>query len=168
MYTPSARPTARKVIPVLMNRLTRVYNAASSDWGLAEFCNLENGRFLDRDFRHTSRAQRPHAAGRLRVKVAPSSGLLETVRSPPIARARSRLMASPNPVPSCPLVSDRPSWTNGSKIFSYWSGGMPGPLSPTAIKTFSSKLPHSTTTRPPLGVNLTALDSSCLLYTSPS
>jgi hypothetical protein len=60
--------------------------------------------------------RRPRAycsGGSVRVKVAPSPGSLRTVISPPMARARSRLIASPSPVPSWPLVSERPSCTNG-------------------------------------------------------
>jgi hypothetical protein len=39
--------------------------------------------------------------GSVRVNVLPTSTVLMIVMSPPIARARSRLIASPSPVPSC-------------------------------------------------------------------
>ena len=58
------------------------------------------------------------AGGRVSVKVDPSPARLFTTISPPSARARSRLIASPSPVPSCELVSERPSWTKGAKISS--------------------------------------------------
>src|SRR5690606_38694910 len=47
--------------------------------------------------------------GRKKVNVDPSPASLKTDRSPPIARAMSLLMASTSPVPSWPLVSDRPT-----------------------------------------------------------
>ena len=37
-----------------------------------------------------------------RMKVDPSPSMLLALRSPPIARARSRLIASPRPVPDVP------------------------------------------------------------------
>src|SRR3712207_8795912 len=40
------------------------------------------------------------AAGRLRLNTAPDPSRLPAVRSPPWARARSRAMARPRPVPS--------------------------------------------------------------------
>jgi len=44
------------------------------------------------------------AAGNVRVNVLPASGVLSTVSSPPMPRARSRLMASPRPAPSAVRV----------------------------------------------------------------
>ena len=49
------------------------------------------------------------ADGSASVKALPSSMALSTDTSPFIARARSRLIASPSPVPSRVLVSDRPT-----------------------------------------------------------
>ena len=53
------------------------------------------------------------------MNVEPLSIVLWTRNSPPMAIARSLLMARPSPVPSCLLVSERPTWTNGWKIGVY-------------------------------------------------
>ena len=98
-------------------------------------------------------------AGRRSVKVAPSPGTLSTVRSPPIARARSRLMASPSPDPSLVRVSPVESCTNGWKIASCALAGMPGPVSRTCRHACAPSTPACTRTVPPAGVNLSALDS---------
>src|SRR5436190_3060217 len=102
---------------------------------------------------------RRQATGRLSVNVAPDPGVLCTVTSPFMARARSRLIASPSPAPSCALVRDRPSWTNGSKIISCLSSGMPGPVSRTSIAATRPRSTHVTVTAPPSGVNFTAFDT---------
>src|SRR5437763_6914466 len=70
---------------------------------------------------------RRYAAGNVSVNFAPPAAEGSTYKSPCMARARSRLIASPRPVPSCRLVSERPNCTNGSKIASVLSGGTPGP-----------------------------------------
>jgi len=54
------------------------------------------------------------ADGRVTVNVEPTPSSLRTVMSPPIARARSRLIARPSPTPSS-LVTPPPTCTNGSK-----------------------------------------------------
>ena len=56
------------------------------------------------------------ARGSHNVNVEPRPTTLRTRRSPRIPRARSRLMASPSPVPSVVRVSLRCTWTKGSKI----------------------------------------------------
>ena len=60
-------------------------------------------------------AASPHhlAAGSVTVNVDPLPSVLRTVMSPPIARARSRLIARPSPTPSS-LVIPPPTCTNGS------------------------------------------------------
>jgi hypothetical protein len=47
--------------------------------------------------------------GRRSVKMLPLPGVLRTVRSPAMARARSRLIASPNPTPSLGWFRRRPT-----------------------------------------------------------
>src|SRR2546428_14156979 len=71
--------------------------------------------------------------GSVRVKVDPTPTLLTTDRLPFIARAKSRLIARPNPVPSWALLRERPSCTNGSKIASILSSWIPTPVSVTWI-----------------------------------
>ena len=77
-------------------------------------------------------------------------------------RARSRLIASPSPVPSCGLFSARPTCTNGSKIAASRSAGIPVPVSCTRSRA-SVAVPTSTVstcsvTRPAGAVNLIAFD----------
>ncbi len=47
------------------------------------------------------------------AKVLPTPSVLSTVRSPPMPRARSRLIASPSPTPGCRRVSRWSDCTNG-------------------------------------------------------
>ncbi len=63
--------------------------------------------------------------GRVRVNMLAVPGVLSTVRSPFIPRASSRLIASQSPVPSCGRVRPARTWTNGSKIASSLSAGIP-------------------------------------------
>ena len=65
------------------------------------------------------------------VKVLPLPGALWTTRSPPSSRAKRRLIASPRPVPPKRRVTELSACTNGSKIASSVSAGMPIPLSVT-------------------------------------
>jgi hypothetical protein len=69
------------------------------------------------------------------VKVLPTPGVLSTVRSPPMPRARSRLIASPSPTPACVRVSRWSACTNGSKMRSSASAAMPAPVSRTWSRT---------------------------------
>ncbi len=62
---------------------------------------------------------------------SPTMPLLSTVRSPPIAWARRRLMASPRPVPPYRRVTLTSSWLNDWKSRSRRSGAMPMPVSRT-------------------------------------
>jgi hypothetical protein len=68
------------------------------------------------------------ALGRVRMSAATVSLDAVGAQITAMPRARSRLIASPSPAPSAGVVSDRSSWTNGSKISSSLSAGMPGPL----------------------------------------
>ncbi len=61
------------------------------------------------DHGHQPARSRRRSAGRHSVNTEPTPTLLDTVISPPMARARSRLIASPSPVPSCECVSERPT-----------------------------------------------------------
>src|SRR5690348_7772291 len=69
--------------------------------------------------------------GSFKVNVEPLPSVLATVRSPPIARARSRLIARPSPVPSVGREYPVSMRTNGSKMFSNLSAGIPRPVSRT-------------------------------------
>ena len=90
---------------------------------------------------------------------APTSlgpGVLSTVRSPPMPRARSRLIASPSPIPSWVRVNRVSTCTNGSKIRPSWSAAMPRPVSDTATRALPSSTAQSSEMRPPASVNLIA------------
>jgi hypothetical protein len=66
-------------------------------------------------------------------------------------RARSRLIASPSPVPSLVRVSPVLTCTNGSNTASCLSRGMPMPVSCTrtyATSGASARAVRATTTRP--------------------
>src|SRR5690242_12610876 len=54
--------------------------------------------------------------GSVSVNVDPAPSTLSTVMSPPMTRANSRLIASPNPTPSLGRVSEGSIWTKGSKM----------------------------------------------------
>ena len=111
------------------------------------------------------------AAGSHRKNDDPTPSSLRTVRSPPISRARRRLMASPSPVPPCWRVRLMSACSNSSKTAASRSAAIPGPVSSTRTKAHgpspstrasgggSSAVPALTVTRPPRGVNLTALES---------
>jgi hypothetical protein len=71
------------------------------------------------------------AAGSHRKNVEPTPTSLRTVMSPPMRRARRRLMARPSPAPPCARVSDMSACTNASKIGCSRSLGMPIPVSST-------------------------------------
>jgi hypothetical protein len=92
------------------------------------------------------------------VNVDPTPSSLRTTMSPPIARARSRLIERPSPTPSsddtAPLTC-----TNGSNTFSRCASASPMPVSVTCTTTVPASTPasHVTVTCPPSGVNFTAL-----------
>ena len=67
------------------------------------------------------------------VKVAPALSRLRAVRSPPILRARRRLIARPSPVPPFSRVSAPSACTNGSNSLLMNDGWMPGPESVTRM-----------------------------------
>ena len=110
------------------------------------------------------------ARGNVSVNLDPSPSLLRTRRSPPMPRARSRLIARPSPVPSVDRVRLRWSWTNGSKIASCFSRGMPIPVSGDAEMDRrggrSARDTVATASSPPGRVNLIAFEmrlmSTCL------
>src|SRR5437660_5025103 len=81
-------------------------------------------------------------------------GVEETRRaSPPWARAISRAIASPSPVPSARAVA------NGSNNRSRMSAGTPGPVSLTRKRSVPSPAVVATVTTPPGRVFCTALSS---------
>ena len=75
-------------------------------------------------------------------------------KSSTIRRDRVR----PSPVPSSRATPRPPCWKD-SKMRSRSSGGMPTPVSVTVTTSSSATARASTSTRPPSGVNLTALES---------
>src|SRR5581483_4424433 len=79
---------------------------------------------------------------------------------PPSARASSRAIGSPSPVP---LLSPE---TKGRKIRSCCSGGMPGPLSEISTSTLPFATPTPSATRPPSGVQRSALESRLVMICS--
>src|SRR5690606_4647606 len=107
--------------------------------------------------RGVARSHARGGTGNTSVNVEPLPCWLRTVRSPPIPRARSRLIARPRPVPSCDDDSERPTCTNGSKIDSRWFLGIPMPVSVTSIRTVSDdRASHDSRIEPFSGVNLIA------------
>ncbi len=98
-------------------------------------------------------------AGSIRWKVVPCPNSLVATMSPPIARAKPRLIVSPSPVPPKRRVVEASAWTKGSKIDSSLSAGMPMPLSLTSIRysAGSAASRRSTTRTLPRSVNLIAL-----------
>ena len=94
------------------------------------------------------------------VKVLPSPTRLSTVTVPPSAAAILRLMASPNPVPPNCRVTEGSAWTNGSKMVSSLSAGIPMPVSITWIASCgrpSVMIKRATICTAPASVNLMAL-----------
>ena len=77
------------------------------------------------------RSESAGAAGSQSRKVEPTPTSLRACTSPPMSRARRRLMASPSPVPPCARVSVMSPCTNGSKIGCSQSAGIPVPVSST-------------------------------------
>src|SRR4051795_2538345 len=83
------------------------------------------------------------------VKTEPIPTVLSAVTSPPMARARSRLMARPRPTPREAVAADPPaaSGTNGEKMRCSWSASMPIPSSRTRMRarspSESQRIDHS-------------------------
>ena len=98
--------------------------------------------------------------GSVTVKVAPwpSPGLLARML-PPCISTSCLTMASPSPRPPCRRVVLASAWRKRSKTCGRNSGLMPMPVSMTLISTCELTRSRSTWTWPPLGVNLTALES---------
>jgi hypothetical protein len=71
------------------------------------------------------------ASGSHTTKEEPTPTVLSTLISPPMRRASRRLIVSPRPAPPTGLLLRRPTCTNGSKIASSCSAGIPGPVSST-------------------------------------
>src|SRR5690606_11170628 len=61
------------------------------------------------------------------TNVLPCPASLSTQISPPIARARSRLIARPSPTPSRGRFNRRSTCVKGSKIARCFTAGIPGP-----------------------------------------
>src|SRR5882724_7079008 len=96
--------------------------------------------------------------GSVKAKVDPLPTVLSTEISPPWSSTNRRVSVSPSPVPSCFRAWSVPTWLNASKIFAWSSGAIPAPVSVTDILTKESSRSARTSTRPPSGVNLTALE----------
>ena len=71
------------------------------------------------------------------VNVLPFPSSLRTSMSPPIARAKRRLMVKPRPVPPNSRVTELSAWTNESKIEFSLSAGIPIPVSITSKAIFA-------------------------------
>ena len=94
---------------------------------------------------------------------------LDPIR-PPCSSTNFLASVSPSPVPSCLRASSRPTWRNSSKMAAWSSGAIPIPVSLTAMVTTSSAAVAVRPTRPPSGVNFTALERRfsriCLTFRS--
>src|SRR4029079_3391575 len=97
--------------------------------------------------------------GSVTVNVEPLPGWLARWISPPCSSMKRLVSARPKPVPSALRVQARPNCTKSANTFSWSSVAMPMPVSFTAISTFVVSSFALTSTRPPSGVNFTALDS---------
>ncbi len=100
------------------------------------------------------------------VKTLPWPSSLRTAISPPSACANRRLMVRPRPVPPNCRVTELSACTNGSKIDSSFSAGMPMPLSITAMLscgTGPDDTSPATTLTPPSWVNLMALPTRLVI-----
>ena len=96
--------------------------------------------------------------GKTMETVVPMPSVLSTSNRPPKWAATSQQSVRPSPLPFSPFV---PSvvvlWPQPSLISARRSGGMPTPVSATRSTAPSPKASAETVTRPPSGVNLTAL-----------
>ncbi len=95
------------------------------------------------------------------LKRLPCPGVLSTATLPPWASASRSTSASPSPVPVYWRLRLLSICTKGWKSFARCSAAMPMPVSHTVNVTVccSTSPVTSSPTRPPLGVNLTALES---------
>src|SRR5437763_5478751 len=99
------------------------------------------------------------STGIVKRKALPSPGTLSAHSRPPCSSTKRRESGRPRPVPSSPAGEVPRAWRNSSKIRSESAAGMPAPVSVTSTSTTPSVSRAETSTRPPVGVNLTALDS---------
>ncbi len=103
------------------------------------------------------------SSGRVNSNTEPWPGTDAQRSSPPIARASSREIVSPSPAPSRRArgSSARPACSNGAKMRSSWSAGMPSPVSLTAkrssVPARMSSTDETSTSTLPWSVNLIAL-----------
>ena len=108
--------------------------------------------------------------GSVKLNVDPWPTWLWTQIRPPCSSTNFLASVSPSPVPSCLRASSRPTWRNSSKIAAWSSGAIPTPVSLTAMVTTPSAAVAVRPTRPPSGVNFTALDRRfsriCLTFRS--
>ncbi len=92
------------------------------------------------------------------TNLLPPSGMLSTQILPPWDSTASLQNASPKPEPrrrpTCPGT-----WLKRSNIVSSYSGGIPGPVSRTQIRTSSAISDVEIFILPPRGENFTALSS---------
>ncbi len=99
-------------------------------------------------------------AGRRTVKVDPRPAPSLSARTvPPCSSTRWRTMASPRPRPPWCRVGELSACQKRSKTWGRTSGARPRPVSRTTILTEVRRRRSAISTRPPAGVNLTALDS---------
>ena len=115
------------------------------------------GRRSDRGLPPSDRRS-PAGSGRVRVKVAPAPGVAVAASSPPMARASSREMLKPRPVPPNLRVFEPSACWKGWNSTSVRAGSNPMPVSRTSRRTRPLS-PCEITLRAtwPSAVNLTAL-----------
>src|SRR6185503_3393448 len=157
----------QEVGPELLRQPERLLAVARHPHLVAAAAHQELER--DHDARLVLRDQHPHAAlpslasptsGRVNEKHAPCPGRLSTQRRPPECSMMRRLMYRPRPLPCGLPVSGSPAWRNFSKIRSWCSALIPGPLSRTSTRRKPASSASAISTRPcPGSMNLTALDS---------
>ncbi len=98
------------------------------------------------------------ASGRETTNVAPlPAPSLCAVRVPPWSSTKFFASASPSPSPACARVLELSAWRKRSKMNGRTSALMPRPMSRTTISIWPSAFARRTSTRPPWGVNFTAL-----------
>lgn len=91
--------------------ILRLANAVGRDQACTNGAAARHGRGTAGERGYPSVARR-----RASVNVLPVPSALVTVSSPPMPRAKSRLIARPSPVPSCGRVRSERTCTNGSKM----------------------------------------------------
>ena len=95
------------------------------------------------------------------MNVLPSPSLLSAQIRPWWAVTMPRQIARPSPVPPCSRRSGASTCSNGLKMCSSLSAGMPRPVSATVNRASSPSGATSTVITPPLAENLIALAISC-------